>query len=268
MLSAMLFPAVVNAKVAAKKAVCASNFKQAAMACDLYTNDYDDLFPVINQHPGAVQDPRNDRTWVQLLLPYTKSLSIFEEPADGSVRIKSEGSFDQDLVPDDTYARFYESTLKSNIGFNYMYLSPAVNIKDEWVPQPKASSSVADPTRTLMFVDSVYGRDSNGKPYGGGSYLVVPPCRFALVNGQKVDSFSGAPGEKSFYAPQGGWDGNPDSKWLYGAAWPWHAGRMNVAKVDGSVKSMSPQELSAGCDAQPDWKGFISNSSNYIWDSR
>jgi hypothetical protein len=40
---------------------------------------------------------------------------------------------------------------------------------------------------------------------------------------------------------------------------------MNVARVDGSVKSMSPQELTQGCNAQPHWAGVIEDEDKYIW---
>src|SRR5579859_5981736 len=49
-LASILFPVFAQAKAAAKKAACLSNDKQLALADIMYTNDYDDLFPMASIH--------------------------------------------------------------------------------------------------------------------------------------------------------------------------------------------------------------------------
>lgn len=68
-LAAILFPVFAQAKAAAKKTSALSNVKQLGTATYLYMNDYD----------GWV-----NRKWYDLhvdLLPYTKSIDIFLDPA-------------------------------------------------------------------------------------------------------------------------------------------------------------------------------------------
>jgi prepilin-type processing-associated H-X9-DG protein len=235
---------------------------QAHSAMQLYLGDYDDHFTPVNYEPGQAPDPKYDRTWVQLLLPYARSISIFTCPADYGARPKAEGTFDEDLPPSDTYARFYSESLRSDMGFNYIYLSPVVQQGDRWVSAPRSATDVADPAKTIMFVDSVWGRDQGGVPLGGGSWLVLPPCRFALSGSSTIDTFRI---NGNFYAPSLGWSGTTTSQFVYGGSWPWHSGRMNVTRVDGSIRSVTPDELGAGCNVQPSWDGYISDPSSYMW---
>src|SRR5688572_4048061 len=68
-LAAILFPVFAQAKVAAKKTQALSNLKQLGTATYLYMNDWD----------GVV-----NRKWWDIhvdLLPYTKSIDIFTDPA-------------------------------------------------------------------------------------------------------------------------------------------------------------------------------------------
>ncbi len=73
-LAAILFPVFAQAKSAAKKTSALSNLRQLGTATFLYMNDYDD---VVN------------RKWWDMhvdLLPYTKSIDIFLDPASSNRR--------------------------------------------------------------------------------------------------------------------------------------------------------------------------------------
>jgi prepilin-type N-terminal cleavage/methylation domain-containing protein len=68
-LAAILFPVFAQAKAAAKKTQALSNLKQLGTATFMYMNDYDDWV---------------GRKWYDLqedLLPYTKNIEIFADPA-------------------------------------------------------------------------------------------------------------------------------------------------------------------------------------------
>jgi prepilin-type N-terminal cleavage/methylation domain-containing protein/prepilin-type processing-associated H-X9-DG protein len=266
-LALILFPVFTQVKAAAQKAVCASNLHQASLAMELYVGDYDDYYTPVNYEPGAGPDPVNDRTWVQLLLPYARSFEIFKDPGDTGRGAASNDSFDEDLVPYNTYESYYLASLRSDIGFNYIYLSPVVKQGNIWRSEPQMMASITDPSKTIMFVDSVWARDSGGSPVGGGNWLVTPPCRLEVDSGAIVDSFGMTDGEEIFSMSHG-WSGNNSSPAVYGNAWPWHSGMLNVARVDGSVKAIPLPTLSQGCDAQPLWKGLIVDSDQYIWSSR
>lgn len=71
-LAAILFPVFAQAKAAAKKTSALSNMKQIGTATFLYMGDWDDVV---------------GRKWWDMhidLLPYTKSIDIFLDPASGS----------------------------------------------------------------------------------------------------------------------------------------------------------------------------------------
>jgi prepilin-type N-terminal cleavage/methylation domain-containing protein len=102
-LAAILFPVFAQAKVAAKKSSAISNQKQIGLAAMAYMADYDDRFPrnddcqpasslnpALNNRPfrptgpGCTAPPYHFRmnhfSWQKWVLPYTKSVDIFEHP--------------------------------------------------------------------------------------------------------------------------------------------------------------------------------------------
>jgi prepilin-type processing-associated H-X9-DG protein len=270
-LAAVTFPVFNRAKAAAQRTVCASNMHQIALAVNMYADDYDSYFMLTSEHPGPDANSRNDRTWVQLVLPYTRSFSIFHCPGDYSTKPKAESTFDQDLVPGDTDSRYYTASMHTNYGFNYQYLSPIVQGRTEWMPMPKPTSGIKQPSSTVMIIDSVWTRLEDGSPFGGGNYLVTPPCRYRTTrDGSRMDSFNQYTfGDVKVFTTSLGWDtSNGNSASFHGNAWPWHNGRMNLGMVDGSVRSMSPEQLSDGCDLEEEWRGSITDVDSYLWDTQ
>lgn len=265
-LASVLLPVFKLAKGAAYRTTCLTNFKQLQLATTLYVTDWDDRMMPVNHQPSAPANSKNDRTWVQLTLPYARTFSIYNCPSDYGQRPALETTFDQDLVPGDTYSQYYSASLRVNAGYNYAYLAPVFRtISGVWQADPRSMSSMSEPSRTLLFVDSVWGRTESGEPFGGGSWLVVPPCRFEFRNGQRYDTFSIGVGSQ-IYTPTLGWRKDKDSPYLYGSAWPWHQGRMNMIRIDGSAVSIPSEVLSAGCDVRERWQGSIKDMSQYIWD--
>jgi prepilin-type N-terminal cleavage/methylation domain-containing protein len=269
-LAGMLFPVFRGARDAANKTTCLMNMRQTQQAFSLYFTDYDDRFVPVNHQPAGEPNSRNDRTWVQLTLPYIRSFSVFKCPGDYSVRPSPETTFDQDLVPGDTYTQYYTASLHVDLGYNFLYLSPIVADQTGNHAETRMVTSVGDPTKTIMLVDSVWSRNSEGMPTGGGSWLVTPPCRYVLGSGgRRLDTFLPGDSNHSIVITGNirGWDPNPKSPLLYGNAWPWHSGRMNVIRVDGSARSVAPGQLSSGCDLRSNWGGYIKDRDSYIWDS-
>jgi prepilin-type processing-associated H-X9-DG protein len=124
---------------------------------------------------------------------------------------------------------------------------------------------ISDTSKTLLFVDSVWDRNPRGEPFGGGNWIVVPPCRYSSLNPPR-DTFSNAP---LVYSPFTGWDSlDPNSGHIYGNAWPWHSGRVNIVRVDGSATSIPVKMLTKGCNLRERWRGLISDSGEYMWDIR
>jgi prepilin-type N-terminal cleavage/methylation domain-containing protein len=104
--ASILFPVFQGARGAAFRASCQSNLHQIWSGTTLYVTDYDDRFMPINYQPATTPTSRNDRTWVQMVLPYLQSFDVFRCPADYSVRPTAEATFDQDLVPGDTDSQY------------------------------------------------------------------------------------------------------------------------------------------------------------------
>jgi prepilin-type N-terminal cleavage/methylation domain-containing protein len=268
-LAAILFPVLSGARESANRSVCLSNQKQISAATHLYLSDYDERFMPTSYIVENQANSRNDRTWVQLVLPYIRSFASFRCPSDHTERPKAESTFDSDLVPGDTDSQYYSASMRSNYGFNYQYLSPTVLMGGHWVSRPRSMSDVGRPSDTLMFIDSVWSRSDDGHPEGGGNWLVTPPCRFyAMANGRPQDSFTGSNFEQMVFTISRGWSSSQAAPHVYGNAWPWHRNSMNVSRVDGSATTVTPDRLRAGCDAQPDWRGSVLDSGAYMWDLR
>jgi prepilin-type N-terminal cleavage/methylation domain-containing protein len=262
-LSALLFPVFRSVRATAYRTTCASNFYQAQLAATLYLNDYDGRYMPVNHYPGEPPDPNRDRTWVQLLLPYTSSFGIFRCPSDRIPR-PSEAVFEEGVFLGDPAVRFYNASLRVNIGYNYLHYSPVYWDGSNWVVRTRSEDENVDST-AILFVDSVYDV-KGGQPTGGGSYIVVPPCRYALRNGRVVDVFSGVPPKSEVFAPTMGWDiRNESSPFRYGFAWPWHDGRINIARAGGGSVAVTPLQLSFGCQVKRKWQGFIVDDGKYLW---
>jgi prepilin-type N-terminal cleavage/methylation domain-containing protein len=264
-LSAILFPVFRTAKSAAHRSVCMSNFRQSNLASQMYLGDYNDTFMPVNYDINNFNNAEIDRTWVQLLMPYTTSMGTFVCPGDFGTRPRGEGAFDVDLVIGDPYKRWYRSSLRSNVGYNYLYFSPVFRSANRWMTMPRTLGEITNTSESIMFVDSVYGRHPNGSPYGGGSYIVIPPCRYARQGTTLIDTFG--IGNAQAYAPNSGWlVSNPNSPFRFGLAYPWHIERMNVGRVSGGTVSIRAERLSEGCDARNNWTGMILDSGKYGWD--
>src|ERR1700683_992009 len=93
-LAAILFPVFAQAKLAAKKAVDLSNLKQMDLAVDMYTNDYDDTWPLTTSfdqcgvnYPshGAGPVPFGTMTkWssIEVVGAYIKNTQMYLAPID------------------------------------------------------------------------------------------------------------------------------------------------------------------------------------------
>lgn len=266
-LASITFPVVRAARHSALKGSCISNYKQANIATHLYLNDYDDTFMLANYRVVRNSPTEIDRTWVQLLLPYIRSFDVFRCPGDSRSYERTQAAFDVDLFPGDTYDRYYRASLLSNIGYNYLYLSPIMQLGSNWLVVPKTMSQIADPASMLLFVDTVNTHVKSGDQPGGGSYIVAPPCRFASGGGGQWDTFGIAQGA-ILYSPTRGWVINGENETeRYGRAWAWHLDRTITVRIAGGVRAQTLNELASGCDVRDKWGGLIRDSGRYLWDS-
>lgn len=263
-LAAILLPVFASAERAAHRAKCTSNFRQTIVAANLYQQDYDDYHVVVRYQ---AQDPpagTTDRIWPQLVLPYLTEIRAQHCPADYTHEWETEALFDEDLVVGDTWARYYAAAQRVNTGYNAVYLAPLVQVRNgNWTSLPRTSSAVSEPAETLVFGDSVWEVTDNGKPKGGGHYLIVPPCRYAEANRRDTFELAGV-NDEAIYTANLSWQANGEK----GGLWGWHEGMSTVAFADGHIAVRTRDRLADGCDARPDWRGRIFDPARYLWDLR
>lgn len=266
-LAAILLPVFTAARSKAQQTAWVESMRQVHVGSTLYMMDYDDRYMVARYSVSEDAEPQDDRTWVQTMLPYVREFDLFLCPVDGT-RDPSLGVFDADIVPGDSYARFYSASKRSNIGYNFMYLAPIVNI-GVWQSRPRQASEVSDPTRTIAFGESTW-EVVNGKPSGGGHFLVVPPCRYRAGFG-RPDSFElGGIDVTNIYTTDNGWvpEDQLEQYQQAGGLYPWFGERVNVMFAAGQVRRLTLPGLAAGCEVTPDWSGLITDPNAYLWDIR
>ncbi len=90
-LAAILFPVFAQAREAARKTACLSNTKQMGLGIVMYTQDYDEVFPMDSWDVPAIGSADNDLgsgayqssvTWIWQIMPYIKNRQIFVCPSD------------------------------------------------------------------------------------------------------------------------------------------------------------------------------------------
>ena len=73
-LAAILFPVFAQAREKARQAACLSNTKQMALGIMQYTNDFDELLPVVGDNA------QNRGRWFVQIYPYVKNANVFTCP--------------------------------------------------------------------------------------------------------------------------------------------------------------------------------------------
>jgi prepilin-type N-terminal cleavage/methylation domain-containing protein len=79
-LAAILFPVFAQAKLAAKQTVNLSNHKELGLAVIMYTNDYDDYFPLAQRYEPMDTAIFGVEPWQVSVQPYIKNWGIFSHP--------------------------------------------------------------------------------------------------------------------------------------------------------------------------------------------
>lgn len=267
-IAAILFPVFSSVKTQTLKLSWGENARQVNLGTQLYIDDYDQKMMLPRHRLDAGADASNDRTWVQSLLPYTSNFEIFFCPVDNT-RPASTAIFDPDLSPGNPNARFYEQSQRTNLGYNYAYLAPIYRQSQQWHINARSLSEVSDPSGTLLYGDSAW-KIEDGKAQGGGNYLIIPPCRFSVSNGNLVDSFNlnGKPNWQIFGNGLA-WQSKAEV-WeaQSGGLYPWFKDTITVAYLDGHIKPIPTSQATGGCDVKPNWEGYIYDPTAYIWDLR
>jgi len=251
-LAAILFPVFAQAREKARSASCMSNFKQGALAINMYVQDYDEtLVPM--QYGCCGYDPMKEVSWMENVQPYIKNWQVRRCPSDG---------FNTDLsalqqwglnAGSPAKAKNYAYGTLTDMGYNYLYLSPfgaahANDAQGNFVDFLGSSlASCAHPASTLMLADSVWNYGGCDSPNGGGNWFVEPPSWWYSNSNYWF----------------GGWSIDDCTNWLkYGGTFPRHSAQENIAFVDGHVKANRIGQLLAGVNPRTH---VVSDRDAYIW---
>ena len=82
-LASILFPVFARARENARRTSCLSNLKQIGLAFHVYTQDYDENFPLTTV-TGMTMTPQS--SWTTSAQSYIKSVQVFRCPSDSSSR--------------------------------------------------------------------------------------------------------------------------------------------------------------------------------------
>lgn len=140
-LAAILFPVFAQAREAARTISCASNLKQMTLAFRMYSQDYDEIFP-IRRNCDATQCYSN---WKHELQPYIKNVQVFRCPTNPASKV-----FDET----DGTVTYATGTQKFNRGYFYLnafYMSSAgVGTGDWWSGFQYAEAAFPYPANSIV----------------------------------------------------------------------------------------------------------------------
>ena len=162
-LSAILFPVFSQAKAAAKKTECLNNTRQIAMGQLMYMGDDDGAFEELEQGgcEGIMGTIGVPSTWMEDLLPYTKSKNIFLCPSGNATTATT--TLDYTVYP--PVFPTANIGMNSYLGLYYNYYqyfiqdqcegpgTPGGGGPNDGPATPRTDSNVRYPSATVMFTD-------------------------------------------------------------------------------------------------------------------
>jgi len=80
-LAAILFPVFARAREAARKTSCLSNMKQIGLGLMMYTQDYDETYPMAYFYPNGRNSSNGYHQWSGMIQPYVKNERVFVCPS-------------------------------------------------------------------------------------------------------------------------------------------------------------------------------------------
>jgi prepilin-type N-terminal cleavage/methylation domain-containing protein/prepilin-type processing-associated H-X9-DG protein len=267
-LAAILFPVFAQAREKARATSCLSNLKQISTGILMYTQDYDEKFPLYfaglcarvtnpldaNDNPTPGPDgPGRRAMWQYQIYPYLKNWDIYSCPSDAA-----------------TATGFIERFYNLSYGYNYGYLShlevtadPGCPSNGQWF-SGVGLGAVSRPASIVMLADT------GGKAaFPGGSTL-----------GSDLNPPDAWPSSSYFYGPDTvGWGqncgnyyaGTPGAQWANTGGFAWrHSEGGNVAFTDGHVKFNRIGSLMNGTNnptlALDCTQTCVQDYSQYEWD--
>jgi prepilin-type N-terminal cleavage/methylation domain-containing protein/prepilin-type processing-associated H-X9-DG protein len=156
-LAAILFPVFAQAREKARQASCMSNMRQIGTALMMYTQDYDEMFPLRygGGNPADFEEGVQ-RSWKNMLMPYIKNKQVFACPSNPTAK-KGDWIWNGSSGGDGKYAGGYsmwlpDAWLAGQIGHGAGY--------------PQSQAGVEAPASSLLIVETSWRFPDTG-PYLG-----------------------------------------------------------------------------------------------------
>jgi len=140
-LAAILFPVFAQAREAARRASCLSNMRQLTTAFRMYSQDYDENFPIRR----ACDATYCYSSWKHETYPYIKNINIFRYPTNPAANVLDETDGTVNYAP---------GTLQFNRGYFYYHAffksSAPIGSAQWWSGVPYSEARYDFPANTIL----------------------------------------------------------------------------------------------------------------------
>ena len=170
-LAAILFPVFAQAKEAAKKTMCLSNEKNIGLAIMMYSNDYDDVYTVVQRMGNLQEDPAQlGIPWQTLVNPYVKNGDNQKnDPTLGTNEMVG-GVWNCPDFPNQTVSRQY--------GINMHIAGDPTQWSDFGPYNSNSQTSLSNPASKVLIVEKGYMGGATGV---GGDTVDFQLAQFEAV---------------------------------------------------------------------------------------
>jgi prepilin-type N-terminal cleavage/methylation domain-containing protein len=257
-LAAILFPVFAQAKLAAKASASLSNTKQISLGIIMYSNDYDDMWPLSmawNESNAAyVIGSHGLSPWSYTIFPYIKTAAIYMDPVAGN---NNNGYTGGDLSVWEAY--------NSEYGYNWTLLNGGFdNAAAGFGIGSTSATSISRPSDMVMLTTTTLHTDQNYQDYfynfgyTYGSVLGVvegPYCDYTTTGCNDLSSYWGVSNGWANLGPGNSSPTQNPQLYTEGAATSGVAMRDNglvvTAFTDGHSKALSIGALAVGTNWNP-----------------
>jgi prepilin-type N-terminal cleavage/methylation domain-containing protein/prepilin-type processing-associated H-X9-DG protein len=246
-LAAILFPVFAQAREKARQTSCLSNIKQLGLGIVMYTQDYDEMFPVHAYWDNDWNTTEGKSLyWEGRVLPYIKNLGVFVCPSDGGTSAATTNGT--------------EAGTRISYAFNSVVGTDQVQGQmrgiimsvPAWAPSSvpgQSLSAVGRPAESVVLGEQHtgdvasnvarwwWGENSNSTPVNGMIFMTLLDAEFQNVP-PLYGGMPGPNGARSQLTPDSmlfGWGPN-------GAISAKHTGLSNFVFADGHAKAMKPTQ--------------------------
>jgi len=238
-LAAILFPVFAQAREKARGISCLSNLRQLGTSVLMYSQDYDELYPI------GVQNDWNN-SWPVEVQPYVKNIQIFRCPDDGN-NTQPSWTLGWAGVPISYTANgviAWNGSSNETIG--------VLGMAQSWVsPNVRSQAGVNKPAETVMLTEK---HNADVLKIGGWGNLssFAPGC--IIVNLSNWDTLAANEMPNGTLSATAAWPLGRD-----GAVSAHHNELANFVLCDGHAKSFRPYATNPDPVNQP---------QNNMWDAR